>query len=70
MVLDALKARYIRDKYSNNDEAYQSALDSTRDGFELLPAAAEAKEAGAIVVVWWWKVLWGGLRLSRLEFEM
>jgi hypothetical protein len=36
-----------------NDTTYSSALDSARAGLALLPAAAEAKEGGAIVVVLW-----------------
>lgn len=40
---------------------YHSALDSARAALALLPAAAEAKEVGAIVVVVFaWKWLWGG----------
>jgi hypothetical protein len=36
-----------------NGTTYSSALDSARAGLALLPAAAEAKEGGAIVVVLW-----------------
>jgi hypothetical protein len=36
---------------SRTTATYQSALDSARDAFALLPAAAEANEVGAIMVV-------------------
>jgi len=52
-----------------NSATHQSAPDSARDELELFPAAAEAKEAGAIVVVLREKVLWGGLGLSRARIR-
>jgi hypothetical protein len=35
------------------DATYQSPPESARAEFALLPAAAEAKEGGAIVLLWW-----------------
>jgi hypothetical protein len=42
---------YTRGGERINGGTYQSALDSGRAEVALLPAAAEAKDAGAIVVV-------------------
>ena len=54
-----------------NSATHQSAPDSARDELELFPAAAEAKEAGAIVVVLREKVCCGADWGCRgHEFEM
>jgi hypothetical protein len=42
---------YARYAMLRTAATYQSALDSARDAFALLPAAAEANEVGAIMVV-------------------
>lgn len=44
-------------------QTHQSLPDSARAGLAVFPAAAEAKEVGAIVLLWlrwWWWWWWSG----------